>query len=96
MEAKCHVSPGTQIVQINWKRNGPLPRRTSLSHVSQKDGGDWTCQVAYNGGVVEATTSLQVKGERALKKKASSSNLHLQELLIHIIRWFSRNRHPSG
>ncbi len=64
MEAKCHVSPGTQIVQINWKQNGPLPRRTSVSNVSQKDGGNWTCQVAYNGVVVEATTSLQVKGER--------------------------------
>ncbi|XP_016419892.1 hemicentin-2-like [Sinocyclocheilus rhinocerous] len=61
-EATCHVSPGTQSVQMNWKRNGKLTRTTSLSNVSEKDGGDWTCQVAYNGGVVEATTSLQVKG----------------------------------
>ncbi len=97
MEATCHVSPGTQFVRINWKQNGKLLRRTSLSNVSQKDGGDWTCQVAYNGGVVEATTSLQVKGECPFKKNpASSLKYRLKELLIHLIRWFSRNRHPSG
>lgn len=68
MEATCQVSPGTQFVQINWKQNGKLLRKPGLSNVSQKDGGDWTCQVAYNGGVVEATTSLQVKGECPFKK----------------------------
>ncbi|KTG34952.1 hypothetical protein cypCar_00022045 [Cyprinus carpio] len=61
-DATCHVSSGTQSVRINWKRNGKLTRRKSFTSVSQKDGGDWTCQAAYNGGVVEATTSLQVKG----------------------------------
>ncbi|XP_026140070.1 lymphocyte activation gene 3 protein [Carassius auratus] len=62
MEAACQVSPGTQSVQINWKRDGKLTWRSNISNVSQKDGGDWTCQVTYNGGVVEATASLQVKG----------------------------------
>lgn len=82
-EATCHVSPGTQFVRINWKRNGKLLRRTSLSYVSQKDGGDWTCQVAYNGGVVEATTSLQVNGECPFKKKTASRSKISSERVAH-------------
>ncbi|XP_043117680.1 protein borderless-like [Puntigrus tetrazona] len=61
-EAVCHVSPGTKSVKINWKQNGAKISRFSLSKVSQKDEGDWTCQVSYTGGAVESTTSLQVKG----------------------------------
>lgn len=61
-EAKCDVSPGTKSVKVNWKRNGEFIR-TSLSNVSQRDAGNWTCQVSHNGVVVEATASLQVKGE---------------------------------
>lgn len=70
-DATCHVSSGTQSVRINWKRNGKLTRRKSFTSVSQKDGGDWTCQAAYNGGVVEATTSLQVKGKCLFKKQTN-------------------------
>ncbi|XP_016328781.1 T-cell surface glycoprotein CD4-like [Sinocyclocheilus anshuiensis] len=61
-EAKCDINPGTQFVSINWKQNGIFTSRTRLSDVSQRDAGHWTCRVAYKGGVVEATTSLQVKG----------------------------------
>lgn len=62
-EAMCDVSPGTKSVKVNWKRNGKVIRRASLSSVSQRDAGNWTCQVSHNGVVVEATISLQVKGE---------------------------------
>ncbi|XP_048009639.1 basement membrane-specific heparan sulfate proteoglycan core protein-like [Megalobrama amblycephala] len=61
-EAMCDVSPGTKSAKVNWKRNGEFIRRTSLSSVSQRDAGNWTCQVSHNGVVVEATVSLQVKG----------------------------------
>ncbi|XP_026084810.1 lymphocyte activation gene 3 protein [Carassius auratus] len=61
-DLKCDVSPRTQFVTINWKHNGMFTSRTSLSSVSQRDAGNWTCQATYNGVVVEATTSLQVKG----------------------------------
>uniref|UniRef100_A0A672TCD5 Ig-like domain-containing protein n=1 Tax=Sinocyclocheilus grahami TaxID=75366 RepID=A0A672TCD5_SINGR len=44
---------------------------TRLSDVSQRDAGHWTCRVAYNGGVVEATTSLQVKGIAAPQDDSS-------------------------
>ncbi|RXN33386.1 lymphocyte activation gene 3 protein-like [Labeo rohita] len=65
IEATCHVSPGTQSIKFNWKRNGSSASRmsrASISSVSQRDAGTWTCQVSYNGRVVEATTSLEVKG----------------------------------
>lgn len=62
-EAMCDVSPGTKSVKVDWKRNGKFIRGTSLSSVSQRDAGNWTCQVTHDGVVVEATVSLQVKGE---------------------------------
>ncbi|XP_016087653.1 lymphocyte activation gene 3 protein-like [Sinocyclocheilus grahami] len=70
-EAKCDISPGTHFVSINWKQNGIFTSRTRLSDVSQRDAGHWTCRVAYNGGVVEATTSLQVKGIAAPQDDSS-------------------------
>uniref|UniRef100_A0A8C2FGU6 Ig-like domain-containing protein n=1 Tax=Cyprinus carpio TaxID=7962 RepID=A0A8C2FGU6_CYPCA len=60
--AKCDISAGTRIVTINWKQNGMFTSTARLSNVSQRDAGNWTCRVAYDGGVVEATASLQVKG----------------------------------
>ncbi|KAK2903320.1 hypothetical protein QQF64_009743 [Cirrhinus molitorella] len=62
MEAVCDVSPGTQSVKMNWKRNSKSPSRVSIYRASQRDAGIWTCQVPYNGRVVEATASLEVKG----------------------------------
>lgn len=62
-EAMCDVSPTTPFVRVNWKRNGHFISRTSLSSVSQRDAGIWTCQVSRNGVAVEATADLQVKGE---------------------------------
>lgn len=60
--AKCDISGGTKFVTINWKQNGMFTSTARLSNVSQRDAGNWTCRVAYDGGVVEATASLQVKG----------------------------------
>ncbi|XP_056090843.1 T-cell surface glycoprotein CD4-like [Rhinichthys klamathensis goyatoka] len=61
-EAMCDVSPKTPFVSVTCKRNGHFISRTSLSNVSQRDAGIWTCQVSHRGLVVEATADLQVKG----------------------------------
>ncbi|CAM4698318.1 unnamed protein product [Leuciscus chuanchicus] len=61
-EAMCDVSPTTSFVRVNWKRNGHFISTTSLSNVSQRDAGIWTCQVSRKGVEVEATADLQVKG----------------------------------
>ncbi|KAK7157382.1 hypothetical protein R3I93_008766 [Phoxinus phoxinus] len=61
-EPMCDVNPTTPFVRVTWKRNGHFTSRTSLSNVSQRDAGIWTCQVTNNIVVVEATADLQVKG----------------------------------
>ncbi|XP_073703953.1 lymphocyte activation gene 3 protein-like [Garra rufa] len=65
LEAVCHINPEMRSVKMNWKRNGisaSITSKARISRVSQKDAGTWTCQVEYNGKVVEAATSLEVKG----------------------------------
>lgn len=72
MEAKCHVSPNTPHIRIKWKQNGKFIDSSIISNVSQRDAGKWTCQVSYNNMVVEATTTLQVRGKCSFYKAASS------------------------
>lgn len=60
-EAMCDISPTTPFARVTWKRNHSIST-SSLSNVSQRDAGIWTCHVSHKGVVVEATADLQVKG----------------------------------
>lgn len=62
IEAMCHVKPETSDISIKWKQNGEFINSAIISTVSQRDAGQWTCQVSYNNMKVEATTTLQVRG----------------------------------
>ncbi|XP_051575889.1 uncharacterized protein LOC127453509 [Myxocyprinus asiaticus] len=64
VEVTCRISPepGFGSQQVSKNLNGESTSKKVLYNVSQRNAGNWTCQVSYKGVSGEATASLQVKG----------------------------------
>ncbi|XP_065126181.2 uncharacterized protein [Paramisgurnus dabryanus] len=60
-EITCKINPQPEF-QIRFRLNGSVTYRKVLYEATQRDSGNWTCQVSYNDVVGKATKYLEVKG----------------------------------